>query len=207
MGSTAIRRVVESGVDIIEHGQYLTPELAREMARRGVAYTPTLSSYDTQTMHPRFVRGQAWKTAHDELLAGHAGAIAAALDAGVRILNGTDSVGCYAEEVELLREAGMSAVDSLLACTRYPAEALAMAADVGTVEEGKRADIVILEEDPLADPYALEAVALVLKGGRAYSPSELTYFERVTRPEWNMVELARHPAPAHEREAVAAGVA
>jgi imidazolonepropionase-like amidohydrolase len=147
-------------------------------------------------MHPRFQRGPAWAHAHDALLAGHRQAIDAALEAGVLILNGTDSVGCYAEEVQLLRDAGMSAAESLLTCTRNPARALRIDDEVGTVEAGKRADLVILDEDPLADAYGLEAVARVVKGGRSYAPEELTYAERVTRPEWNMTDLARHPAPA-----------
>lgn len=196
MGSTAIERVIETGVDIIEHGQYLTPALAQRLAEQNIAYTPTMSSYDVQTMHPRFRRGDSWAKTHEGLLAGHCSALANALEAGVKILNGTDSVGCYAEEVDLFRQAGMSAVDSLLTCTRWPAEALGIADEVGTIGRGKRADLVVLAEDPLLDPYALEAVVTIFKDGRKYDPGLLTYAESLAEPEFDIRRLARHPGLA-----------
>jgi imidazolonepropionase-like amidohydrolase len=195
MGATAIGRVIDAGVDIIEHGHYLTPAQAREMATRGICLTPTLSSYDVQTMHPRFARGERWKAAHETLLAGHESALTAALEAGVTLLVGTDSVGCYAEEVDLFRRAGMSAGDSLLACTAWPARALGLEREIGAVEVGRQADLVFLGSDPLADAYALEDVRLVLKDGVAYEPSQLLYSVLQT-PTPALWDAARRPAPA-----------
>ena len=195
MGSSAIDRVIRAGVDIIEHGQYLTRSLAKDMAERGVCFTPTMSSYDVQTMHPRFDRGLPWKLAHEPLIEPHREALRFALEEGVKIVNGTDSVGCYAEEIDIFRRTGMSAADSLLSCTRWPAEALGVADSVGTLEVGKRGDLVLLREDPLADPYALEAVELVFKDGRAHRPKDLTYAEHITKPEWDMRALAQHAIP------------
>jgi len=192
MGSTAIARALDAGVDIIEHGHYLTPELADRMAAQGVSYTPTLSSYDVQTMHPRFRRGQSWAEEHARLRPAHSDAIANAIHAGVRILNGTDSVGCYAEEVALLRTAGMSAADSLLACTRWPAEALGIDDRLGTVQPGKAADLVLLDGDPLVDPYALEKVSTVIKDGIRYDPQHLTYGESFVPADQDLRALARH---------------
>jgi imidazolonepropionase-like amidohydrolase len=194
MGSEAIRRVLDAGIDLIEHGHYLTQDQARVMAERGVVLTPTLSSYDVQTMHPRFGRGDSWKRAHKTLIDGHRAAVDAAINAGVRMLVGTDSVGCYAEEVALLRNAGVSAVDSLLACTRYPAQAFGLLEDLGTIEVGKRADLVLLSEDPLADPYALEAVRAVFKDGAMYEPD--TLMGAIPEPERQaFLSLARSPKP------------
>jgi imidazolonepropionase-like amidohydrolase len=196
MGTTAIERVVSAGVRILEHGQYLTPALAQEMARRHVYYTPTLSSYDAQTMQPRFGRGEAWARAHDALIPAHRRAIEAALQAGIRILNGTDSVGCYAEEVDLLRRYGMTAADTLASCTLTAAQALGMDGEIGTIAPGKYADIVALRGDPLADPFALEEVEFVMKAGRLHRPGDLTYAERTVPPGWDMVLLARHAVEA-----------
>jgi len=193
MGSTAIERVIESGVDIIEHGQYLTPSLARRLVEKQVSFTPTMSSYDAQTMHPRFRRGERWASEHELLLEGHRTALANALEAGAKILNGTDSVGCYAEEVEMFRKAGMSAIDSLLTCTRWPAEALGIAGEIGTIAPGHRADLVVLDGDPLADAYALEKVVSVIKDGKQYDPDALTYAERLVDPDFDIRRLARHP--------------
>jgi imidazolonepropionase-like amidohydrolase len=191
MGEKAIRRAIQAGVNIIEHGHYLTLELAREMSNNEIYLTPTLSSYDVQTMHPRFGRGAAWAAAHMTLVSGHKRALEAALEAGVKLLSGTDSVGCYAEEVALMRAAGLSKVDSLLSCTRFPAKALGMDSTIGTVEPGKTADLVVLNADPLADPYALEQVEIVMQGGVVHRPSDLIHAERWD-PKNNMVALALH---------------
>jgi imidazolonepropionase-like amidohydrolase len=64
-------------------------------------------------------------------------------------------------------------MDSLRACTGYAAEALGLADRLGTVVEGKLADLVVLDGDPLADPYALERVHLVVKDGTVYRPDQI----------------------------------
>ena len=62
-------------------------------------------------------------------------------------------------------------MDVLLAATRRPAEMLGIAADVGTVEVGKRADLVVVRGDPLADLRALRRVAWTIRDGIAHTPS------------------------------------
>jgi imidazolonepropionase-like amidohydrolase len=193
MGSTAIERVVEAGLDIIDHGVYLNDRLADMMAEKGTVLTPTYSAYVVQTMHPRFKRGAAWKAIHEVLVPGHHQAVAAAVRAGVTMVIGTDTTGCYAEEVAMLREAGMSAADTLLACTSNAAKAMRMDSEIGTVQGGKLADLVVMAGNPLADPYALEGVELVFKGGRLFTPGGLTYAEQQVAVG-NMVELAHSPA-------------
>ncbi len=192
MGSRAIARALEAGADVIEHGHYLTPALAEAMADAGVFLTPTLSSYDVQTMHPRYERGAEWKAQHETLQPAHQGAMLAAVSAGVRMLVGTDTAGCYAEEVDLLRRAGLSPEASLLACTSNPARALGLENEIGTIEPGKRADLVLLTADSLADPYALEEVELVIKDGRFYRPEELIQDDH-SEPGRRVIDLARRP--------------
>lgn len=191
MGEEAIRAVIDAGADVIDHGHYLTPELARRMAADGIYLTPTLSSYDVQTAHPRFARGDIWAADHAPLLEGHRSALRAALDAGVRILIGTDTVGCFAEEIALLRDAGMDAGDTLLAATRWGAEALGHGDLVGTVEAGKRADLAIVGPGVLDDPYALEDTAGVVLGGEFHATESLISTESQVQP--NLWVLARSP--------------
>jgi imidazolonepropionase-like amidohydrolase len=194
MGSVAIERVVEAGVDILDHGIYLNDRLAERMAEKGTVFTPTYSAYAVQTIHPRFQRGAAWKAMHELLIPGHHEAVAAAIRAGVTMVIGTDTTGCYAEEVAMLREAGLSASDTLLACTSAAAKAMRIDGEIGTLQEGKVADLIILPGNPLADPYALESVEMVIKDGRPLTPSGLTYAERQV-PMGNMAELAHSPSP------------
>lgn len=176
-GRKALSRVIEAGVHLVQHGHYLTADIADEMALRGIALTPTLSCYDVQVMSKRIsgrtVAEQAWGERQRLLIDGHASGIAAALKAGVSITVGTDVSGIVSEEVRLLRSHGMSAVDSLLACSLNAARAIRMEDELGTVQAGKRADLVVLGSDPLLSPSALDDVRLVVKDGRLYDPRAL----------------------------------
>jgi imidazolonepropionase-like amidohydrolase len=174
MGKVAIGRVLDAGVNVISHGFYLDDELAYRMAEQGVYLDPTLSSYGRQTISPRLKRGEKWVADHMPLIPAMESAFRAAVRAGVKIATGTDSAGRYAEDVEMMRELGLDPVHSLLACTRHAAEALGVDRELGTIEPGKIADIVILDGDPLRHPYDLEKVAWVVQSGRPLKPSEIT---------------------------------
>jgi imidazolonepropionase-like amidohydrolase len=193
--STAIARALKAGVDLVEHGHYLTDELAEEMASRNVVLTPTLSTYDVQIMNKRVSQGEPWAVAHEILIPGHQAAFAAAIRAGVKMTVGTDSLGIYAEEVDLMRRMGMSPRESLFACTSNAARALRMDAEIGSVAEGRIADLVVLRTDPLQDPYALEDIDLVVKDGQVYRPSDLAYVDSLASSP-TMMELASREQPA-----------
>jgi len=174
MGTVAIGRVLDAGIDCISHGIYLNDDLAQRMAEQNVFFDPTLSSYGRQTLNPRLQRGEAWVNNHLVLVEPLEKAFKSAIRAGVRIVTGTDSAGRYAEDVAMMREFGLSPEASLWACTSLAAEAMGIDDIVGTIEPGKIADIVVLDNDPLKDPYALEAVSLVIQSGKAMRPSDIT---------------------------------
>jgi imidazolonepropionase-like amidohydrolase len=173
IGSKAISNVLEAGVDVVDHGIYLNDALAERMARQGTYLCPTLSAYCNQTMNPKFQRGEAWARAHRVLVRPHEESFKAALRAGVKIVVGTDTTGSYAEELELMRGHGMPAMDTLLGCTSTAAKALGWEDRIGTLEAGKLADLVVLDSDPLTDPWAIEKVFLVIKEGILYRPREI----------------------------------
>lgn len=175
MGTVALGRILDAGVDVISHGIYLNDELACRMKEQGVFLEPTLSSYGRQTINPALARGNEWIRRHEELIPPLKASFQAALRAGVEIVAGTDTAGRYAEEVAMMREWGMDAMDSLLACTRNAATALGLGRSVGTLEQGKIADLVVLGGDPLADAYNLEKVVWVIKKGQKFSPKEITF--------------------------------
>ena len=76
-------------------------------------------------------------------------------------------------EMELLADGGMPNHDVLRVATLYGAEALGYAADLGSVEAGKLADLVVLNRDPLADITATQDIQLVMKGGVLYEAPTL----------------------------------
>jgi imidazolonepropionase-like amidohydrolase len=101
--------------------------------------------------------------------------------AGVRIIAGTDGPGIGSltpgfglhRELELLVESGLSPLQALRAATSTAAEALGKEDQLGTIESGKLADLVVLEADPLKGIQNLRKIHLVVAGGKTYSPNVL----------------------------------
>ncbi|HEU4536235.1 MAG TPA: amidohydrolase family protein, partial [Polyangiaceae bacterium] len=96
--------------------------------------------------------------------------------AGVPVVAGTDiSVPGHSvhRELELYVQAGFTPMEALQAATIVPARAMRLEAEAGTVEPGKRADLVVVAGDPLADVSNVRKVSLVVARGKAYDPAEL----------------------------------
>jgi len=94
-------------------------------------------------------------------------------NAGVRLAVGTDSNTSFApvglithKEIETLVEAGLSPMEALVAATRGSAEWAGVSDRLGTLEAGKLADMIILEEDPLVNIRNTRKIAKVILGGR-----------------------------------------
>ncbi len=174
MGSIALERVITAGVDIISHGYYLSDKLAEQMAQKGIFLDPTLSAYGRQTMNPELKRGEEWGKRHQTLVKPLEDSFRAAVAAGVRIVTGTDTAGRYVEDVQMMRELGLDAMESLRACTKNGADALGIGDRLGTIEPGKIADVVVLGGDPLADPFNLEKVDTVIKDGIHFCEQDIT---------------------------------
>jgi imidazolonepropionase-like amidohydrolase len=99
---------------------------------------------------------------------------------GVRLTVGSDLASPWVipgvalhQEMALLESAGIRPSEVLRLATHNGAEALGIAGQTGTVEAGKRADLVVLEADPLAGIANTRRIRYVLLGGRMYTPEEL----------------------------------
>ena len=171
-GLGAVRNAVEAGVDTVEHGLSLhrAPELLERMAKRGTVLVPTLTTFHdvgtrfAEKWEPRLVE-QA-KRQQDEA---HRTLIAAR-DAGVTLAMGFDSGPPGADALELVRlvEGGLTPHEGIIAATIGSARALGLD-DVGTVEAGRTADLVVLNADPSKDVTRLtraEEFWMVVRDGR-----------------------------------------
>lgn len=174
MGTIAIDRVLNAGVNVISHGYYLNKEQAQRMAEECVFLDPTLSSYGIHTLSPKLNRGQKWVDEHKVLLEPMESAFRNAVEAGVRIVEGTDTAGQYLDDLRMMREFGLDSMETLRACTANAADALGLGHQIGTIETGKFADIVLVEGDPLAEVDALGRVSWVIQMGKAMRPAEIT---------------------------------
>lgn len=165
-----IKLALRGGVDTIEHGSDLDDECIDLFLETGATLVPTLSishhqiaSDDHGRANPAFkaFAERRWDTIRENVARAHA--------AGVTIATGTDAVlpGMeYRTEIELLVDCGLSPMDALLAATRNGAACMgAFGTDLGTLEPGKHADLVLLGSDPSRDVHAIRDLREVWQAG------------------------------------------
>jgi imidazolonepropionase-like amidohydrolase len=174
-GKQGIDAAIKAGVDSIEHGTYLDRASIRLFRQNGVYLVPTILAGVTVA---------EWASDPDTFLTPFQAAKAAevgpnmldmarrAHEGGVLIAFGTDSGvsrhGENAREFGLMVDAGMTPAEAIRAATVHGAANLGKSDMLGTVAPGKRADLVAVDADPLADIDALLDVDFVMKDGRIY---------------------------------------
>lgn len=164
-GPEAVELVLAAGVDSVEHGTLLTPELIQRMVEQGTYLVPTLSQ-----IHRFAYRGvelgkpQSYQDSALEIWDETFDRFRAAVRAGVKFVSGTDGVGDLKEEIEHFVRAGATPVQAIHAASGRAAELLGL--PVGVVAKGKLADLVVVEGDPSEDVSALRKVVTVIQGGK-----------------------------------------
>ena len=167
-GDAAARLAIAAGVDSIEHGSFLTEDTLKLMKSKDVYLVPTrMAVYWTDKnadTYPPNIAAKARAAA-----AAHGNMFKSAMRIGVPIAFGTDAGvfphGMNAMEFGLMTDLGMSPAAALIAGTRDAAKLLGVAADVGTLEAGKTADIVAVPGNVLTDIHATEHPVFVMHLG------------------------------------------
>src|SRR6185436_9035785 len=96
--------------------------------------------------------------------------------AGVPIVAGTDQAvpgHSLHRELELYVQAGFTPLEAIQSATLVPARAMHLDKEVGTIEPGKRADLVVLGGDPIADIHNIRKIETVIARGKTYEPGPL----------------------------------
>ena len=172
-GKQAIDHTIALGVDSIEHSTYSDAESYKLYKAHGTYMVPTMlvgsKVYEHAKTHPEDLNpstAQKALTVVPYMLKN----LRSAYEAGVKIAFGTDTFGMSAhgenaQEFALMVGAGMPPMEAIKAATFNAADLIGDTADIGTIQDGRYADIIAVNGDPLKDIKVLEHVAFVMKGG------------------------------------------
>jgi len=173
-GSEGMKRAVLAGVNSVEHGTFMTEEVMDLMIERGTYYVPTISAGEfvaekskIDNYFPEIVRPKA-ATVGPQIGA----TFGKAYNRGVKIAFGTD-VGVQAhgtnwKEFVYMKKYGMNEMDAIKSATMETAKLLRISDELGSLEEGKIADIIAVAGNPLEDISVMENVVFVMKDGVIY---------------------------------------
>jgi len=166
-----IKNAIRAGIRSIDHGIYLDDEAISLMLERGTWLVPTLiaprgvvDAADAGAAIPDASVAKA-----REVIEIHRASFAKAVAAGVKVAMGTDSGvtphGNNLRELALMVEGGMSPMQAIEATTRSAAQLMGLDDELGTLEPGKRADLVVVGGDPLEVATLGDRIEAVYKDG------------------------------------------
>jgi imidazolonepropionase-like amidohydrolase len=166
VGGQGLHDCLSAGVDCVEHGYFIDDEAIAELKAhdRWLVITSGIFFDDEalSNLHSRELQ-EAFFSQRPIVRE----SLSKAVEAGLNVAVGTDGlVGKLAHEVRFLTEIGMSPLEAIRAATLQGARLMAAEGEIGSLQVGKRADIISVAGDPLEDISALSEVRLVMKNGR-----------------------------------------
>jgi imidazolonepropionase-like amidohydrolase len=173
IGDAAVQLALDGSVDIIEHGYPISQETRKRLADSGTIVVTTLSQLYFHLAAARPYHYPEWeRAAYERHLEEMLAALEEGRKSGVRFALGSDLIGypthppdAAPKEFEFAVQAGWPAADAIAAGTTVGAEVMGLKDSIGTLTQGKLADIAAVRGDPLADISVLQRVEAVFKGG------------------------------------------
>ena len=187
-GIPGIVNAIEAKVDQIEHACFERPDgtlsfdptLARRMARAGICVTPTIQLYRDARAHlqKKAATGNLNEAERQRLLIlpgvieSKLQALQGFLETGATVVAGNDAglpytgFGCLWQELDVMMSGGMTAIQAITAATATPARMLGLEDQIGSIQPGKQADLLVVDGNPTEDISALSRVRMVMQAGR-----------------------------------------
>ena len=187
-GIPGIENALAAGIDWLEHSCFELPDgrlkfnmpLAEKMAAQGTIVTPTIQLFrDSHARLKKKKEAGDLTAAEQAVLDMMPGVIEEKYKAlenftglGVRCVAGNDAglpyteFGLFWKEIQAFTEAGMPALQALASATIVPARALGVDQDIGSIKPGKKADLLVVRDNPVDNVSALSRPLMVMLGGR-----------------------------------------
>lgn len=173
-GAEGMRRAVAAGVKTIEHGTNMTEEVMDLMIEKGTYFVPTISAgkwvaekAKIEGYYPAIIVPKAL-----DIGPRIQNTFKKAYERGVKIAFGTDAGvfphGLNGREFKYMTEVGMPAMEAIQSATITAATVLNLQDKIGSIETGKVADIIAVNDNPLKKIEAMENVVFVMKEGKVY---------------------------------------
>ena len=173
-GAEGIKRAIRAGVQTIEHGTFMDDEAIDLFKKYGTYYVATIIAGKTVADSAKMFGYYTALVTPKALAVGPKiqATFAKAYKAGVNIAFGTDA-GVYihgynAKEFEYMVEAGMPPVEAIRSALMTNAKLLKMDTQIGSIEAGKFADIIAVDDNPIQNIKTLQSVKFVMKDGKQY---------------------------------------
>jgi len=170
-GGEGLKNAIAAGCDTVEHAFALDPGLAKQMVAKGLFYDPTLQRYLEPYMDDNDDKATGGKYRMTAIFAKAVQTANATPGMKIMVGSGADGAtyvhGTQALDLEaLVKRGGLPSARALQGATIVNAEALGWKDRIGSVEQGKYADLVAVAGDPLADITEMQRVKFVMKGGK-----------------------------------------
>jgi len=156
-GDAGIERVIDGGVDSIEHGFFVRPEQLAKMRDRNIAWVPTFAPVQKQIDHADRMGWDAHVVANlQKILTEHAESLVKAHELGVTLIAGSDAGSCgvahglgFFYELELMERAGLSPLAVINSATGAGSKRLAFKEDFGRIQTGFLSRFILTRHSPL----------------------------------------------------------
>lgn len=160
-GLQGVKQCIEAGIHSIEHGIYLDDEAVQLMKEKEMYLVPTLlAPLSVIEFAEELGMSENSIKKSKQVMQDHIDSFKKAHQAGVKIAMGTDAGvfkhGTNLRELELMVEHGMTEMEAIVSSTKTAAECLGYDEDLGTIEVGKKADFILLDQNPLEDIKVLK---------------------------------------------------